>query len=68
MASWWKGCPDLIHLMEEGEVKEDFYQLPAEEILLRWFNHHLRSHTDHYRCSPTYHCSSHDDLEFDVYK
>lgn len=37
-----QGCPDLIHLMEEGEEKEDFFKLPVEEVLLRWFNHHLR--------------------------
>ncbi|CAM9109953.1 unnamed protein product [Ectocarpus sp. 4 AP-2014] len=37
-----KGCPDLIHLMEEGESKEAFFELPVEEMLLRWFNHHLR--------------------------
>eukprot|EP00903_Cladosiphon_okamuranus_P019699 g18102.t1 len=37
-----KGCPDLIHLMEEGEEKEEFFKLPVEEVLLRWFNHHLR--------------------------
>ncbi|CAM9608766.1 unnamed protein product [Ectocarpus fasciculatus] len=37
-----KGCPDLIHLMEEGESKEAFFELPVEEVLLRWFNHHLR--------------------------
>ena len=28
--------------MEEGEEKEDFFKLPVEEVLLRWFNHHLR--------------------------
>ncbi len=37
-----QGCPDLIHLMEEGEDKEEFFKLPVEEVLLRWFNHHLR--------------------------
>lgn len=37
-----QGCPDLIHLMEEGEEKEEFFKLPVEEMLLRWFNHHLR--------------------------
>lgn len=37
-----QGCPDLIHLMEEGEEKEEFFKLPVEEVLLRWFNHHLR--------------------------
>lgn len=38
----WQGCPDLIHLMKEGESKEEFFELPVEEVLLRWFNHHLR--------------------------
>ncbi|CAM9256587.1 unnamed protein product, partial [Hapterophycus canaliculatus] len=37
-----KGCPDLIHLMEEGESREAFFELPVEEVLLRWINHHLR--------------------------
>lgn len=28
--------------MEEGEEKEAFFALPVEDVLLRWFNHHLR--------------------------
>ncbi|CAM9713221.1 unnamed protein product, partial [Discosporangium mesarthrocarpum] len=36
-----KHCPDLIHLMKEGEEEEDFAMLPVEDLLLRWVNHHL---------------------------
>lgn len=35
-------CPDLIHLMEDDETKHTFFALPVEDVLLRWFNHHLR--------------------------
>lgn len=35
--------------MEEGEEKEDFFKLPVEEVLLRWFNHHLRQGATYFR-------------------
>lgn len=34
--------PELYRLLEKGETLETFLKLPAETILLRWFNFHLR--------------------------
>ncbi|RKO87451.1 calponin homology domain-containing protein [Blyttiomyces helicus] len=34
--------PELFRLLEAGETLEDFLKLPAEQILLRWFNYHLK--------------------------
>ncbi|KAJ3416764.1 hypothetical protein HDV05_000138 [Chytridiales sp. JEL 0842] len=34
--------PELFRLLEPGETLEDFLKLPAEQILLRWFNYHLK--------------------------
>eukprot|EP00842_Homolaphlyctis_polyrhiza_P006965 jgi/Hompol1/858/HPOL_001344-RA len=34
--------PELFRLLEPGELLEDFLKLPAEQILLRWFNYHLK--------------------------
>ncbi|KAJ2657105.1 fimbrin [Coemansia sp. RSA 1200] len=33
--------PELYRLLEDGETLEDFLKLPADAILLRWFNYHL---------------------------
>lgn len=33
--------PELFRLLEEGETMADLLKLPAEKILLRWFNYHL---------------------------
>ncbi|KAJ2017995.1 fimbrin [Coemansia sp. RSA 455] len=33
--------PELYRLLDEGETLEDFLKLPADAILLRWFNYHL---------------------------
>jgi len=33
--------PELFRLLEEGETMQDLMKLPAEKILLRWFNYHL---------------------------
>ena len=33
--------PELVVLLEPGEALADLLKLPAERILLRWFNHHL---------------------------
>jgi len=33
--------PELFRLLEEGETMQDLLKLPAEKILLRWFNYHL---------------------------
>jgi plastin-1 len=35
--------PELYRLLEEGESLEDFLKLPPEQILLRWFNYHLKA-------------------------
>lgn len=34
--------PELFRLLEAGETLEDFLKLPPEQILLRWFNYHLK--------------------------
>jgi plastin-1 len=33
--------PFLVRLLSEGEEVTDLKDLPAEQLLLRWFNHHL---------------------------
>jgi hypothetical protein len=35
--------PELYRLLEEGETIEDLLKLPIEQILLRWFNYHLKA-------------------------
>ncbi|KAL7419195.1 fimbrin [Cryptotrichosporon argae] len=35
--------PELYRLLEDGETLEDFLRLPPDQILLRWFNYHLRA-------------------------
>ncbi len=35
--------PELYRLLESGEQLDDFLRLPPDEILLRWFNYHLRA-------------------------
>ncbi|KAJ3084369.1 hypothetical protein BCR33DRAFT_717762 [Rhizoclosmatium globosum] len=34
--------PELFRLLEDGESLEQFLKLPTEQILLRWFNYHLK--------------------------
>lgn len=34
--------PELYRLLEEDETLEQFLRLPPEQILLRWFNYHLK--------------------------
>lgn len=34
--------PELFRLLEPGETLEEFLKLPVEQILLRWFNYHLK--------------------------
>jgi len=34
--------PELYRLLEMGESVEDLMKLPTEQILLRWFNYHLK--------------------------
>ena len=38
-----KDCPELVLLLEDGEELEDLLKLSAEDILLRWFNYHLKA-------------------------
>jgi len=33
----------LIQLLNEGEELSDFKKLPPEDILIRWFNFHLKA-------------------------
>ncbi|KAK9466339.1 calponin homology domain-containing protein [Lipomyces arxii] len=35
--------PELYRLLEEDETLEQFIRLPPEQILLRWFNYHLKA-------------------------
>jgi len=35
--------PYLIRLKKEDETLEDLLALPPEELLLRWFNYHLKN-------------------------
>lgn len=34
--------PELYRLLGPGETLEDLLRLPADELLLRWFNYHLK--------------------------
>jgi hypothetical protein len=36
-----KSHPQLIRLLKDGEVISDLLKLNPEDLLLRWFNHHL---------------------------
>jgi len=38
-----KNHPELIALLEEGETLADLLKLPPEQLLLRWFNYHLKA-------------------------
>ncbi|KAJ5617486.1 hypothetical protein N7537_002600 [Penicillium hordei] len=35
--------PELYRLLDEDETLEQFLRLPPEQILLRWFNYHLKN-------------------------
>jgi len=35
--------PELYRLLEPGETLEDLMKLPTEQLLLRWFNYHLKN-------------------------
>ena len=35
--------PELYRLLYEDEKLEDFLKLPPDQILLRWFNYHLKA-------------------------
>ncbi|KAH0445990.1 hypothetical protein IEQ34_025176 [Dendrobium chrysotoxum] len=38
-----KNHPELYRLLDDGEALEDFLRLPPDQILLRWFNYHLKA-------------------------
>ncbi|KAL1923721.1 uncharacterized protein VTP21DRAFT_8701 [Calcarisporiella thermophila] len=35
--------PEMYRLLEEDETLDEFLKLPPEQILLRWFNYHLKA-------------------------
>ncbi|KAL8277231.1 hypothetical protein RQP46_010404 [Phenoliferia psychrophenolica] len=35
--------PELYRLLDDGETLEQFLRLPPDQILLRWFNYHLKA-------------------------
>ena len=37
-----KDCQELYRLLKDGEELSDLMKLPAEELLVRWINYHLR--------------------------
>ncbi|KAJ2639012.1 fimbrin [Coemansia sp. RSA 1286] len=43
--------PELYRLLQDGETLDDFLKLPADAILLRWFNYHLAAAGWHRRVS-----------------
>ncbi|KAI8331990.1 fimbrin [Choanephora cucurbitarum] len=38
-----KQHPELYRLLEDGETLDDLLKLPPDQILLRWFNYHLKA-------------------------
>lgn len=38
-----KNFPELVRLLEDGETLQDLLKLPADELLLRWMNYHLKN-------------------------
>ena len=38
-----KSHPELVRLLEENEDLEDLLRLPPEQLLMRWFNYHLKN-------------------------
>lgn len=38
-----KHHPELYRLLEDDETLEQFLRLPPEQILIRWFNYHLKN-------------------------
>lgn len=41
--------PELYRLLDEDETLEQFLRLPPDQILLRWFNYHLKAANWHRR-------------------
>lgn len=46
--------PELYRLLEDDETLEQFLRLPPEQILLRWFNYHLKNAKWDRRYVPVY--------------
>jgi len=42
--------PELYRLLEDDETLEQFLRLPPDQILLRWFNYHLKAANWPKRC------------------
>ena len=38
-----KSHPELIRLLESGEELSDLLKLPPDQLLMRWFNYHLKA-------------------------
>lgn len=38
-----KNHPELYRLLDDGETLDEFLRLPPDQILLRWFNYHLKA-------------------------
>jgi len=38
-----KNHPELMRLLEDGEELSDLMKLPPDQLLLRWFNYHLKN-------------------------
>lgn len=38
-----KQHPELYRLLEQDETLDEFLRLPPDQILLRWFNYHLKA-------------------------
>jgi plastin-1 len=38
-----KHSPELVKLLEEGEDLNNLLKLPPEQLLMRWFNYHLKA-------------------------
>jgi hypothetical protein len=49
-----KQHPELYRLLEEDETLEQFLRLPPDQILLRWFNYHLKAANWGRRCVPLF--------------
>lgn len=46
--------PELYRLCEDGETIEDLLRLTPDQILLRWFNYHLKAAGWHRRYMPRF--------------
>lgn len=50
--------PELYRLLDEDETLEQFLRLPPDQILLRWFNYHLKAANWPRRCVPFGSCGT----------